>query len=265
VTTDTSIRWRWNGTEWKNIGTVQNIGIASNTTPGTVKGGGNVTIAADGLMNVDLSAKLDKTGDAKDNIATFMDSTADAALTSGSKLSVLIGLIKYKLSNLLTLIGNLANLTTSTKASLVAAINELVSGKIDKTSIATTDTVNDTTKVLGANVGYTHGQEIDAIQSNYNRLYKSASSASTTGIPYSELKGSVSQQWLKVYIQTQSTNFNTYSEYIVYADRIITALHEGVDTVAPRLTYNSTSGNFELKLNTYTGTQTVGMLVVGIV
>ena len=148
VALDTSIRWRWNGTEWKNIGTVQNIGIANITTPGTVKGGGNVTIAADGQMDVDLSGKLDKIGDTKDTIVTFSDVTTDAALTSGNKLSVLIGLIKYKLSTLIT----------------------TVAGKIDKTSIVTTDTVNDTTKVLGANVGYSLGQEIDAINNNIESI-----------------------------------------------------------------------------------------------
>jgi hypothetical protein len=151
VAEDTHIRWRWNGTEWKNIGTVQNIGVASNTTPGTVKGGGNVTISVDGLMNVDLSEKLDKTGDAKDNIVTFTDATADVALTSGSKLSVLIGLIKFKLSSILT----------------------SLAGKIDKISIVNTDTVNDTTKVLGANVGYALGQEIDSLNEklvNYTKL-----------------------------------------------------------------------------------------------
>ena len=151
VVLDTAIRWRWNGTEWKNIGTVQNIGIASNTTPGTVKGGGNVTIAADGLMNVDLSAKLDKTGDVKDTMVTFSDVTTDATLTSGSKLSVLIGLIKYKLSTLLT----------------------TVADKIDKTSISATDTENSNTKVSAAAVAFTHGQEIDALNEkliNYTKL-----------------------------------------------------------------------------------------------
>jgi hypothetical protein len=163
VALDTSIRWRWNGTEWKNIGTVQNIGIASNTTPGTVKGGGNVTIAADGQIDVDLSGKLDKTGDSKDTIVTFSDAIADSTLTSGSKLSILIGLIKFKLSSLLTSIGNLPSLSTSAKTSIVAAINELVSSKINKTDIINTDTQNVTDKPLGANVGYTLGQEIDNI------------------------------------------------------------------------------------------------------
>lgn len=51
VAIDTSIRWRWNGTEWKNVGIVQNIGIANNITPGTVKGG-DVKIETDGTMRV---------------------------------------------------------------------------------------------------------------------------------------------------------------------------------------------------------------------
>jgi hypothetical protein len=164
VTDDTSIRWRWNGTEWKNVGTVQNIGIANNTTPGTVKGGDNVTIAIDGQMSVDLSGKLDSTSDIKDNIVTFSDATTDAELTSGNKISVLIGLIKYKLSSLLSSIGTLASLTTTVKTNLVSAVNELVSGKIDKTSISTTDTENSTTKVAAAAVAYSLGQEIDEIR-----------------------------------------------------------------------------------------------------
>lgn len=44
--------------------------------------------------------------------------------------------------------------------------NTELPSKIDKSSIKTTDTVNDPNSPLGANVGYTHGQEIDTINNN---------------------------------------------------------------------------------------------------
>ncbi len=43
------------------------------------------------------------------------------------------------------------------------AIEDLYSTKINTADIVTTDTVNNTTKVLGANVGYALGQEIDTV------------------------------------------------------------------------------------------------------
>lgn len=60
-------------------------------------------------MDVDLSGKLDKTGDAKDTTITFTDTTEDEELTSGSKVSTLISLIKYKLSNVFTSLSNKVN------------------------------------------------------------------------------------------------------------------------------------------------------------
>ena len=118
----------YNGSSWLALKSVTGVAPIE---------GENWTLMAQGMSN-----------DLIDNVVTFSDATADAILTSGSKLSTLIGLIKYKLSNIIT----------------------LIAGKIDKTSIANTDTVNDTTKVLGANVGYTLGQEIDDISNNLTSL-----------------------------------------------------------------------------------------------
>ncbi|BCK01592.1 SGNH/GDSL hydrolase family protein [Anaerocolumna chitinilytica] len=62
--------------------------------------------------------------DIKDSNVTFTDAVADATITSGSKISVIIGLIKFKLTNLLNSIGTLSGLLTTAKSNLVAAINE---------------------------------------------------------------------------------------------------------------------------------------------
>lgn len=86
--------------------------------------------------------------DIKDSNVTFTDAVADGTITSGSKISTIIGLIKYKLSALAT----------------------AVAGKIDKTSISTTDTENSTTKVAAAAVTYALGQEIDNINNAFVQI-----------------------------------------------------------------------------------------------
>lgn len=64
------------------------IPIATSTTVGGVKSGGSVTVGQDGKMTIDVS---------NENV-TFTEPAQDSELTSGSKLSVLIGLIKKKFS-----------------------------------------------------------------------------------------------------------------------------------------------------------------------
>lgn len=98
--------------------------IATETTPGIVRGGGDVKVDP---TTGDMTApdKLEKTGDAKDNTVTFVQAEEDGELTSGSKLSILIGLIKKKFADILT----------------------GLAGKIDKTSVAQTTEVNDPNRV----------------------------------------------------------------------------------------------------------------------
>lgn len=88
----------------------------------------------------ELNNKLEKTGDAKDNTVTFEQAEEDGELTSGSKLSVLFGLIKKKFADILT----------------------ALAGKIDKTSIAQTTEVNDSTKVPSTAV--THGMQQNIVK-----------------------------------------------------------------------------------------------------
>lgn len=71
----------------------------------------------------ELSNKLDKTGDSKDNIVTFTET--DGELSSGSNHATLFGIIKKKFADILT----------------------SLAGKIDKTSIAQTTEVNDPNRV----------------------------------------------------------------------------------------------------------------------
>lgn len=48
-----SASYRYNGTEWINLGVISSVGTATNTTLGVVKGGGNINVAIDGTINVD--------------------------------------------------------------------------------------------------------------------------------------------------------------------------------------------------------------------
>lgn len=73
------------------------IGVASETEMGLVKGGGNVNIAADGMMDVDLSEKLDTTGDSKDNIVTYTESETDTDIASGDTHATLFGKLSKRL------------------------------------------------------------------------------------------------------------------------------------------------------------------------
>lgn len=78
--------------------------------------------------------------------------------------------------------------------SLTGTVNGLVTtvaGKIDKTSIAATDTVNDTTKVLGANVGYALGQEIDALNLSKLSVISTATDPNTAPVGMFYFNGTV--------------------------------------------------------------------------
>jgi hypothetical protein len=113
--------------------------IATETTPGIVRGGGDVKVDP---VTGDMTApdKLDKTGDSKNNTVTFEQATEDGELTSGSTHATLFGLIKKKFADILTALAY----------------------KIDKTSIAQTTEVNDSTKVPSTAV--THGMQQNIVK-----------------------------------------------------------------------------------------------------
>ena len=88
-----------------------------------------------------VANKLDKTGDTKDNTTTFDEAETDEDISTGEEHSTMFGKI-------------------------LKSIKTLRSGKIDKTSIANTDTVNDPTKIPSSAVTYGLGQEIDTLTNN---------------------------------------------------------------------------------------------------
>ncbi len=112
-----------------------------------------------------------KTHDTKDSGVSFTEASVLGNINSGETHATIFGKIKRFFS----LIGTTA-LTTAAQT-ITGAINELVSGKINKTDIVNTDTVNDTTKVASAAVARVLGMEIDTV--NNNLVTTSVSSAVT--------------------------------------------------------------------------------------
>lgn len=149
--------------------------IATETTPGIVRGGGDVKVDP---VTGDMTApdKLDKTGDSKDNTVTFAQATADGELTSGSTHATLFGLIKKKLADILT----------------------ALAGKIDKTSIAQTTEVNDSTKVPSTAV--THGMQQNIVKNAndigvLNNNLENKMSKSYNGTITNNYKNTVEENW----------------------------------------------------------------------
>lgn len=120
--------------------------IATDTTVGVVKGGGNIEIGQDGEMNYDM------TGDTKDNTATFTEATADTDIASGETHATIFGKI---LKSIKTLRYNIEVLTTE---------------KIDKSAIVNQDAINDVSKVPSSAVTYAHGQAITQLNNNLGKL-----------------------------------------------------------------------------------------------
>ncbi len=159
------VSYRYNGTEWVNLGVISSVDKATNTTLGVVRGGGNVNIDVNGVLSVpeigDLSQlqttsntdlvgavneldldKLEKNGDTKDNIATFEDyssttpPSAEIALgniVTGNKLSSLFSNIKAFCKGVVTL-GRLANNLSTTAEGLALDARQ---GKVLNDSIST--------------------------------------------------------------------------------------------------------------------------------
>lgn len=135
-----SASYRYNGTEWINLGVISSVGTATDTTLGVVKGSGDVHVAIDGSMSV--PNKLEKTGDSKDNIITFEDYTtttpipsAEAALSeilSGKKHNSLWSNIKAFCNGVIT-VGKLANnlITTNEGLALDARQGKVLKDEVD--------------------------------------------------------------------------------------------------------------------------------------
>lgn len=166
------VSYRYNGTEWVNLGVISSVDKATNTSLGIVKGGGNVNIDVNGVLSVpeigDLSQlnttsntdlvgavneleldKLEKNGDTKDNIATFEDyssttpPSAEIALgniVTGNKLSSLFSNIKAFCKGVITL-GRLANNLSTTSEGLALDARQ---GKV----------LNDSISMINSNLAY---------------------------------------------------------------------------------------------------------------
>lgn len=157
----------------------------------------------------ELNDKLDKTGDTKDNTVTFEQAAEDGELTSGSKLSALFGLIKKKFADILT----------------------SLAGKIDKTSIAQTTEVNDSTKVPSTAV--THGMQQNIVKNandigvltnnlNYNYVKKAVTISNqdinnikTTGFYYGYNVINSANSEISVFKVQRYTDDWIYQEQIV--------------------------------------------------
>jgi hypothetical protein len=160
VAIDTSIRWRWNGTEWMNVGIVQDIGVANNTTPGTIKGGGNIIIAADGQANYNM------TGDSKNNIVAFSEYPTDTDIVSGDTHTTLFGKILKSIKTFRT---------------------EIVK-KIDKTSITSLITANDPDKIPSSQITYELKTSIDD-NKNIDAMYGMSSNMYKDTVSIKEMEG----------------------------------------------------------------------------
>jgi hypothetical protein len=94
------VSYRYNGTEWVNLGVISSVDKATNTTLGIVKGGGNVDIDANGVLNAPEIGDL-----------TQLQTVSNTDL---------VGAINEVDTN----IGDKTLLSTTDKSSLVGAINE---------------------------------------------------------------------------------------------------------------------------------------------
>lgn len=92
--------------------------IATPTIPGNVRGGGDIVVDQT-TGDMTAPAKLDKTGDSKDNIVSFTQAAALANIVSGEKHSTIFG----KVMKFLSFIGTTA--LTTTAQTITGAVNEL--------------------------------------------------------------------------------------------------------------------------------------------
>lgn len=145
--TDETRSYRYNGTEWVDLGVISSVGTATNTSLGVVKGGGNINVAIDGTMSApsigDLTT-LNTTN--KSNIVnainelesrpsgggTATDTTFDNTQSGLSATNV-----QDAIDEMVSNVGDISTLNTTDKSSTVNAINE-VNQKASKLDVLTT-------------------------------------------------------------------------------------------------------------------------------
>jgi hypothetical protein len=169
---DTGVRWRYNGTEWTNIGTFENerVGDLSNLPTDDKSNLVNAIIEVD-------NEKLDKRGDSKNNTVSFVEATVEEDIVSGeshftifSKLLKSIKTFRTAINNLVSAVGALANLPTTDKASLVNAIIELNNNKISTNKITQSATTNQTDYIPSSAVIYRLQQSVNSNTDNVSTL-----------------------------------------------------------------------------------------------
>jgi hypothetical protein len=119
------VSYRWNGTEWVNLGVISSVDKATNTTLGIVKGGGNINIDANGVLNAPEIGDL-----------SLLQTVSKTDLVGG------INENKGRIDTNTTDIGDKTVLNTTEKSNLVGAVNE-VDDRL--TTIESQGTYSDTT------------------------------------------------------------------------------------------------------------------------
>ena len=154
-------------------------------------------------------------------------------------------------SSLIQLIADLEN-DPNELTNILNNISALQSGKIDKTAIVQTDTVNDTTKVPSSAVTYGLGQQIDTINNNLGgvRLWKKRAAlvTNTSNNPVLtneniQINATISGKY-RIDMLTNTGVANCASSYIVFCTGstiFINAILEGSDSRAPVLSSSGTS------------------------
>lgn len=122
------------------------------------------------------TGKLDKTGDSKDNTVTFTEAATLTNIATGESHTTITGKIKKFLS----WIGTIT--LTTTAQTISGAINELVSGKFNKSDIIQTTAVNDANKVPSSAVSYSLAQSIQTLNDNLAKV-GTVYSSTITSVP----------------------------------------------------------------------------------
>lgn len=137
--------------------------IATDTTVGVVKSGGDVVVEVDGTMSVNEASNAN---------VTIVESSVDGEITTGL-LGVILGLVKKKFAVMLTAIAD----------------------KIDKTSIAQTVEISDATKVPSSVVTAWLASQISSLSTTLSQLNNNLASLRGTA-PASIPNGNLLEYYL---------------------------------------------------------------------
>lgn len=127
------------------------IGIATDTTPGLVKGGGDVSINADGSMSVNAIS------DISEEPVTFTEAETDAELTTGSTLAILMGLIKKKFNGIVTTLSGKIGTDKIVNNLLSTDSTTVLSGPMGKALKEQLDTQNNNLAYTSLDITYLNG------------------------------------------------------------------------------------------------------------